>query len=686
MQRNSRADDRALLEGLLNDENSFISTHEARQLLTTDEMKKVGHYGYSIHELKPDSSYSLARNDKKIQKLRLLIPRSPAPASKFPSILYIRYDDGTRESLYVKPEKVKEFHAQINTAYYAHIRMAAPQLDWESKGISPYYTKKTHEYYEKIGKNFSQLIIDQKKNLNVIDLGCGEGGFLIDQIGRIPGLSWIGVDLSADNIQQAREKIREEKNEALKGKEEHFIIGNMLDINTIIEKAFQEKKLDPDKPIIITSLGSITRLVLPDGFVAAKVFQELFRIKNLECILGCGIGEPLITQHIAKRIGFELKIEPPPSNSFSLIKLDEKVILTNKLGKIQKSQILDLSLSPIPETWLTHSVIINTIRETPKPITIDISYCKITEELLASLSNIMRQYRPGEINLIYFDTDAKQVHAFEERFIRYKEHIQTHCVKSSEDILLSGPKRFFDTVNTKDYIKRNISEIYTLFLESKDAVSENNKINQIYKKINAMLSTVSTPALEDFIFELKMDTSNEVLIPVMNLMVAYAHLRTPFSPAICKLIYNYPSSLVGILKTFSDNKQEMPSQMMDYLATHLNTTELHAERIAIFWIELVKHDIKDRETFFKSDFIHDLSNIPAKQLPLYTAAISSCSNMRDLYARLKEQKQSLQEIQKQRLEEKEEDKIYDRNIRDESDSDREESDSDIGSSSLKPKK
>jgi SAM-dependent methyltransferase len=674
---------RKKLEKLLNDEKIFISGHDASvsQLLTTDEMNQAATIvsskvmsriisGYIIYELKPDS---LKRNDKVIAKLRLLLPASryeKVQATHYiPTLLYIRYDDGERESLQIKPEAVHKIQVLMNTPSYAHGRMASHVLDWESKGISPHYFKETPKYYEQMGKRITEFIIstlDKEKKLNVVDIGCGDGTFLIDKIAVIPGISWVGVDLSADNIKRAKEKITEKEGE-LKDKKEHFIVGNMLNINDIIKKAFDEEKLDPNVSIIITALGSITRLVLPNGFVAAKVFQEIYQIKNPIYVMGCGIGEPLITNHMAKRIGFELKIEPHPGNFFSLQKIDEKSILNNKKNKILKSHILDLSLSPVPEIWLNHSLIIDAIKETSKPIIIDVSYCKITESLLNSLSKLIHQYQQNEIELIYFDTDPTQILVFEEYFSNYKNSIQTDCITASEDILLSAPKRFFDTINYKDYVKQNINTISKMLLQFKNIKDEavlNNEVKKIYKKCDVVLFTVSKEKIENIILKLANDLS---ALGAARVMIAYANLKVPFNPELCKLIYMHENSLIRTMSIFKESKQEMPSEMITYITKHRQLTSNHAEQIALFWIELTKNQqFQDRYHFFDSSIISELSSISQGQLSLYKNAIASSRGMTELEIECSKIKQSLLATKRQFAKEAKANKIYDRS---ESDSD-----------------
>lgn len=448
--QNQRKSELASLEKLLNDSKSFIKRTSDDKLSET-----LGGKNYYIYDLKPsDQNASLIKQNQQIIKIRLIEPidEKGSTIKNLPCLLYIRYANGTRETLQISPNKIDELRSteffEKRTNAYARAEASiyggndASMDDWK-EGIEEHYTSETYKTYDYLGALITENIKKQtnpEKKYNIVDVGCGDGSFLLKYISSMSNFNWIGIDLSEKNIIKARSKADTEA-------KDRFIIDNMLNVNLIIDKAIKDKQLSPTSPFIITSLGSITRLVLPNGFIAAKVLQELYKIKGLQVIFGGGVGDPLITTHIAKRIGFQLDIRDSGEKQFfKLEKIDEKEILQNKIAKIQKSRLLDLSLSSIPETLLINPDILSAIEESKKPIMIDLSFCQLNEKLLNTLLEIMKKNDLGNIKLRYFDNNTDQIIQFKQKFSEYKDQIETYLAKNHEDILLMAPRKFFESI------------------------------------------------------------------------------------------------------------------------------------------------------------------------------------------------------------------------------------------------
>lgn len=574
------------LQVLLDDKNSFLPRGSEDVLLAT-----LSGHDYNLAEFKPTDGTSLTKDDKQIVKMRLIVPVKVQCWEPVPCLLYIRYANGDRETLKVTPNKINAFYNLLYKKEFAYERNTEKALDWKD-GIQPHYHQRTYKNYEMMGLSISNtidsLLTNPEAIINLIDIGCGEGQFLINHIAKMPNINWIGIDLSDNNIRYAKEKTSKEQ-------KDRFIVGNMLDINSIINRAIKEKKLDPDAPFVITSLGSITRMVLPNGFTAAQVLQELYKIENLHVVFGGGVNVPIITNHIAKRIGFKLAMNGPPYNMFSLEKLDGQEILTNKMNKIKKSQLLDLSLSPIPEKILKHKAILKEIHESKKPITIDVSYCQLNDTLLEVLLKIMNENKPGSIKLKYYDASPLQVTQFEKHFSQYVDHIDTYQAGESEDILLVAPKRFFDSATPQHRVVKQLKEIQSLSKQS----DTKNMLPDMNKTIDLILTNIKENKISiDWLLNQakRYDPVEKIIYSYVKLKKYEINLPINFHMLIWKS--SYYEELVASFEMLASKHVPIPPEMLSYFLDGVLETHVRDARVlSKVWLHMVKQDVAPEEFF-----------------------------------------------------------------------------------------
>jgi SAM-dependent methyltransferase len=584
----------------LNDESSFVKKDDLSLL-----KKGVQYFdGYNIYELKSSSSSpdQLTRQGEPIAKLRLLQPNpNNKKASELPLLLYIRYVNGAREIIEIEQKSQEDFLCSINQkSIYAFARSVEKMRDW-TNGINRLYSQDIRNYYKEGAAYIKKDIMAQKarcfdiKKMNIIDLGCGDGTFIVDcLLAEMPFIQWIGVDLSDVNIRNAQKKIQQlaVTNPELKKEAKRFICGNMLDIISIFEQAKKNELLDPDAPTIITALGSITRFVLPNGFVAARVFQELYSIKNLFAIIGCGLGEPLITPHIAKRIGFELLRLPVLKNNahyrFSMDRLEKEDILYNKVNKIKKSNILDLSLSPVPHIWLSHPEVIQAAQEKKERLTIDISYCEITDIMLNALKNMIENLPKRKVQLIFSHVDTSQIERLgyycEEHLMDYQTSLTEEHVDPADDIRLTAPKAFFDTFQSQNKMEGQLKKMGSLIERStffKDEKDE--KYIEILQEINTLFSIYKAPwhAVKRQCIS---PATRNIIYGFYELKRLGIDLTAQYYNALC-VCNNNAERMIGAIKSMKEAKHPKADIFYNYFIQFPEEIE-NIKVYASIWIQL----------------------------------------------------------------------------------------------------
>jgi hypothetical protein len=303
----------------------------------------------------------------------------------------------------------------------------------------------------------------------------------------------LGIDFSDQNIAKAKENYVGRCD---------FVCGDMLDIKKIIDET---NTINKREIYIFTALGSMTRMVLPNGFIAVKILTDLISIPNTFALLGGGMREPLFSNYMLKQIGFEIiKNSAKDENFFYLVRSSQKKIIEHKLKKLENENKLDLSFFPNILTWF-------------KP-------GKTRKKLEAIL--LLKNKKNVFINLSYNEVDETLFKYIQDFSVKYNIHwVMNHwdatIIKNFRDLLVKG---FFNTrtVTTKKikydrYLLSHYSFINTLC----PLKSIQSKLNQIEKfKILYPNTQYWEKSLTDFMPQLRL----EELCMLPNLLDFFARL------------------------------------------------------------------------------------------------------------------------------------------------------------------
>lgn len=139
----------------------------------------------------------------------------------------------------------------------------------------------------------------------------------------------LGFDFNQENIAACRQNYAGQCN---------FIEGDLLRIGRLIQDSKAKGWINPDWPILLTLSGSLTRLVLKNGFDASNVLMQT-SANEVNYLIGGGVGEPLITPWMLKQVGY--KSNPIPvgeSHHFFSYQQQPKLdFVAAKLARLQKS-------------------------------------------------------------------------------------------------------------------------------------------------------------------------------------------------------------------------------------------------------------------------------------------------------------------------------------------------------------
>ncbi|KTD16553.1 methyltransferase domain-containing protein [Legionella jordanis] len=402
---------------------------------------------FLYYDLKIDPAETpLVVDDKQVVKLRLLLKTNPKAQALHTgsgvnrAVCCINFANGSkiiRSVLEDHLEKLEHcFIKQSPKFIQTFARMNAKSLDWSHHSMRAYYAKQStnpsefyRELHEKIISSIEGLIAGQQfEGINIVDAGCGDGELLKKIESRLQAnCKLLGFDFNQSNISTCQQQY---SGQCL------FRHGDMLQIKEILEDAFFDKTFNSKWPVVLTLSGSLTRLVLNNGFEASSIVMDAASL-GVHYVIGGGIGEPLITPATVKRIGYKplsLVKEKSMHNFFALQLVERDEFEKSKIAKLQRSNLLDLSLCPNALKVL----------EQAQPYleensTIDFSFLPFSRELKKTLKSLSKTH--SDLSLTYCHYDAKQVKAFlKEFFLRAKVSIKL----VSQDAVLISSSRFFN--------------------------------------------------------------------------------------------------------------------------------------------------------------------------------------------------------------------------------------------------
>ncbi|WED42304.1 hypothetical protein [Legionella cardiaca] len=563
---------------------------------------------FSYFDVKIDpSSTSFLLNGKQVTKLRLLyqptakkffLDKSPLPAN---GACCITYQDGSKSVQSIAPEKIEEvrghFTLHCSNSIQTFLRMNQRSLNWQDHSMRIYYqqqqTNPTQYYSELHEKIMSRIVgITQEtkyKGLNIIDGGCGDGQLVKKMENRFKAelaipVNIMGFDFNTTNVAACQEGYSGSC---------QFFQGNLLEIDQIIATATAKGWLCSDWPIILTLSGSLTRLVLKDGFQAAEVLM-LASASKVDYLIGGGVGEPLVTASMIKRLGYKENQLSSSSNShnfFSYQHLSEEEIKRGKFAKFVKSNFLDLSLSPYAVDML---IMMKSYLQTNT--TIDLSFLPLTRQLERTLHRILDTN--STLKLIFWHHDEPTVKQFIETFF-LKAIIDVKVVRQ-DATLISSPKFFTMLQNRKenylseeeiinnfimDYINANTKPVFDLRKEEmtnlEKAIGRTGK-NDIRIEVTDDERLLINASLENM----------AILKPIMQETVTSLQ-KSVFAGDLSKLpllMHWYKQDLPFRIPHNFDIKVEVISELIDeinlyaHLATeHANIFDTQAMKMLAYW-------------------------------------------------------------------------------------------------------
>ncbi|WP_160116857.1 methyltransferase domain-containing protein [Legionella sainthelensi] len=426
--------------------------------LTLPETSTVLEQNILNREDKRDNEY------KSIKKLRCCVSINFTKSAlhidtKKAAALYIVYQDGSKQVKTVAGEAniltlLTELEKNGASRKDTFQRMGEVELNWLMESVESVYKYNTISsgqnidgFYYQGHQNMLQALVDlidthDLEHLNVVDAGCGRGELLkmtAHQFQNMPvEACYFGFDFNEENIKVARRNTATKSALNPKSTPEqlcHFEVANLLMTNTLIQQKKSEAILQRNWPTVFFLSGALTRLVLKDGFEALRVLQEC-ALAQTDYLVGCGVGEPLINHFIAKRVGYKPIHTSIPHGGmhkfFSYQKMTEEEILANKRRKINKKNILDLSLAPNPVELLC--ALKSDIKNN---MILDLSFCQLSDSLQATLYELMRAHKG--IKLIYWHHDIGQLQDFIHSFSWCTFTIRNTHV----DSYLMAPRSFF---------------------------------------------------------------------------------------------------------------------------------------------------------------------------------------------------------------------------------------------------
>ncbi len=354
---------------------------------------------------------------KKVKKISLLLARTKYGAEvDAPQALWqITFFDNTKVSKGIKENEILTCQTMIkkynpSTSNFHPIDPTNLGPNWTRERMSEVYDKNKLyspiETYDRLHKFISQQITDIIKSkkfpeINIIDGGCGSGLFLKSfetSHSHLARFHLTGFDFNDGNISECQNNY----NGIIQ-----FSQGNLLDIDKFI-------KAQAHCPTFLVLSGSITRLVLNNGFEAIQVLQKA-ALHKVDYLIGGGQGLPLLNDYMAKRLGYKKVInhigQKEKQNAFFYERLLTEEILQNKISKIKKRNKLDLSLSPNPIETLKALENKNLLLD---HLQIDFSFSQLSAADCERLALLLEPYQNIKLTLWHWNLNLLK--SFQKKF------------------------------------------------------------------------------------------------------------------------------------------------------------------------------------------------------------------------------------------------------------------------------
>ncbi|WP_131794911.1 methyltransferase domain-containing protein [Fluoribacter gormanii] len=380
---------------------------------------------------------------KSLLKMRLLeFEDSDIPSIK--GYLVLSFKDKTKLAIPLNSANclvLKElFKVQGCNLDRIYSRKSSLAVDWIKSNVDTVYNSeasrrdKVDEFYDaehlKINNEIRRILAKEPalKSINIIDGGCGNGKYINAAASTFneTDVHLAGFDFNESNIEQAQSKYSD------KGT---FIKGDLLKFQEVLDQCAHV--LDKNAPTFMVLSGSLTRLVLTDGFQALKVLQGFANSDFADYLVGCGVGEPLINRHIAKQIGYQMEPSATTASQlFSCKKMTQEEFIEQKLKKLEQYNTLDLSLYHNPTALLLNQQLLKHLADDSN---IDLSFTTLTPELINRIQLIIKE-KP-KVKLIFWHNKMDQLQEFYDLFP--EENIKSLYYARDEHFL--GTSRWFNS-------------------------------------------------------------------------------------------------------------------------------------------------------------------------------------------------------------------------------------------------
>lgn len=284
----------------------------------------------------------------------------------------------------------------------------------------------------------------------IVDAGCGDTGHLLKSLEqaliskKIDNFYLMGFDFNSENIEQCRAEYQGNC---------QFFVGNVNKIDKILKT-----KLPESSDVILTLSGVLTRFVMEDSFEAVKILKQIAQFGKVKYLIGGGWTSPLFTNYIAKQIGYNpCETSYHEYHFFVYERMTLEEIITHRLKKLAKYNILDISLSPDPLTLLTHLKQHLSI-EKQHSLVLDISFNKLTPELMIAIKQLLEEY--PQIALCYWQNDCGDVFNFVSTFSG-NAFIRSLSYIKDEGYLMAS-RLFFSRLHNKNFFQSEASSVKQL--------------------------------------------------------------------------------------------------------------------------------------------------------------------------------------------------------------------------------
>lgn len=375
----------------------------------------------------PNSSTGFQINGKNVSKLTLIVESGGG----LNCALVIKYNNGTREAIPLKDLMASSLAKKFIDSGAEKEKMFARRshgknIDWEKATAGEVYQQQAEDTVEFYNQLYNKIInsivsiIDTKKKspMIIVDGGCGDRGELLFKIENelqvnniAEHVKLMGFDFNKENVR----KCNDVKSSHV-GTNCDFVTGDLMLTKDVINTWENDYDIEKDTPIILTLSGSLTRLVLKDGFQGLAALKNIALQGNVEYLVGGGVGEPLMNNYMMKKIGYK-KIEVNDETAgkfFCYTKMNKEEILSHRKSKLNKYSILDLSLCPNPEEMFDQ--LIKYLHLADKPVTIDLSFTDLTADLIDKISRFAKDNK--NLNLVFWHNDADQIFKFHQAFVK----------------------------------------------------------------------------------------------------------------------------------------------------------------------------------------------------------------------------------------------------------------------------